>query len=68
MSTPIRWDEIDDVTPQDCTISTVPARFAKLGDLHDGIDDAIFSLEPLLEWADRDERAGASGPADPDEA
>ncbi|CAL9475073.1 Multifunctional non-homologous end joining protein LigD [Actinosynnema sp. ALI-1.44] len=54
VSTPIRWDEIDDVDPRDFTIATVPARFAELGDLHAGIDDAVFSLEPLLEWADRD--------------
>ncbi|MBA3233158.1 MAG: hypothetical protein H0T17_04295, partial [Propionibacteriales bacterium] len=33
-------------------------RFAALGDLHEGIDDAVFSLEALLEWAERDERAG----------
>jgi hypothetical protein len=42
----------------------VPARFAERGDLHAGIDDAVFSLEPLLEWAERDERSGA---VDPDE-
>ena len=30
-------------TPQDFTIATVPARFAELGDLHAGIDDAVFS-------------------------
>ncbi|MET7993971.1 non-homologous end-joining DNA ligase [Amycolatopsis sp. NPDC005232] len=54
VSTPIRWDEVDDVEPRECTIATVPARFAELGDLHAGIDDAVFSLEPLLEWADRD--------------
>ncbi|MGW4486355.1 non-homologous end-joining DNA ligase [Amycolatopsis sp. NPDC004368] len=54
VSTPIRWDEVDDVEPRECTIATVPARFAELGDLHAGIDDAVFSLEPLLEWADRE--------------
>ncbi|QRP49878.1 non-homologous end-joining DNA ligase [Amycolatopsis sp. FDAARGOS 1241] len=54
VSTPIRWDEVDDVEPRECTIATVPARFARLGDLHAGIDDTAFSLEPLLEWADRD--------------
>ena len=47
-------DELDDVDPRECTISTVPARFARLGDPHAGIDDAPFSLEPLLEWAARD--------------
>jgi DNA ligase D len=54
VSTPIRWDEIDDVEPKDCTIATVPARFAQLGDLHAGIDDVSYSLDTLLEWADRD--------------
>jgi DNA ligase D len=62
VSTPIAWDEVDDVEPQDFTIRTVPERFARLGDLHAGIDEAVFSLEPLLEWADRDEREGASDP------
>ncbi|GAA5169739.1 non-homologous end-joining DNA ligase [Amycolatopsis dongchuanensis] len=54
VSTPITWDEIDDVEPRECTIATVPARFAKLGDLHEGIDEAVYSLETLLDWADRD--------------
>jgi DNA ligase D len=56
VSTPIAWEEIDDVMPQDFTIATVPARFEKLGDLHAGIDETVFSLEGLLEWADREER------------
>lgn len=64
VSTPIRWDEIDDVSPDDLTLLTVPARFAELGDLHAGIDDTAFDLAPLLQWADRDERAGLAGPAD----
>jgi DNA ligase D len=62
VSTPITWDEIDDVLPADCTIATVPERFARLGDLHAGIDDAVFALEPLIEWAERDEREGAAEP------
>ncbi len=65
VSTPIRWDEIDDVEPRDFTIATVPARFAELGDLHAGIDDAVFSLDPLLEWADRDEHEGVPDPGGP---
>ena len=51
--------------PHDFTIATVPARFAALGDLHAGIDDAVFSLETLLEWAERDEREGAADPGGP---
>jgi len=54
VSTPLRWEEVDDVEPGDCTIATVPARFARLGDVHAGIDEAVFSIEPLLEWAARD--------------
>ncbi len=54
VSTPIAWEEIADVEPGELTIATVPARFARLGDLHAGIDDRSFSLAPLLQWADRD--------------
>ncbi len=67
VSTPIRWDEVDDVQPRELTVLTVPARFAALGDLHAGIDDAVFDLAPLLTWADRDEREGAEAPPEPDE-
>lgn len=66
VSTPLRWDEIDDVDPRDCTLRTVPARYAELGDLHAGIDDALFDLAPLLGWAERDERDGAPTPPDDD--
>ena len=64
VSAPVRWDEVDDVRPEDFTIETMPARYAELGDLHAGIDDAVFDIAPLLEWADRDERAGAEPPSD----
>ena len=62
VSTPVDWAEIDDADPRDFTIATVPARFAERGDLHAGIDDAVFSLAPLLEWADRDAHEGAEEP------
>ncbi len=62
VSTPLKWNEIDDVHPNDCTMGTVPDRFAALGDLHAGIDEAVFSIDPLLEWADRDEAAGHEDP------
>jgi DNA ligase D len=62
VSAPVRWDEIDDAVPTDFTIETMPSRFAELGDLHEGIDEAVFDIAPLLEWADRDERAGAAEP------
>jgi DNA ligase D-like protein (predicted polymerase) len=56
VSAPVTWDELPDVDTDDFTIATMPERFAKLGDVHATIDDQAFSLEPLLEWADRDER------------
>jgi DNA ligase D len=68
VSTPITWDEVDDVEPRDCTMATVPGRFAERGDLHAGIDAAAFAIDELIEWADRDDRAGFAdaGPGDDD--
>ncbi|MFP5022986.1 non-homologous end-joining DNA ligase [Pseudonocardia phyllosphaerae] len=62
VSAPVTWDEIDDCEPGDFTIATMPARYARLGDLTAGIDDTLFSIEPLLEWADRDARDGDGTP------
>jgi DNA primase len=62
VSAPLRWDEISDAEPGDFTIATMPARFAELGDLHAGIDEAVFTLDELLAWAERDERSGAQTP------
>ena len=44
--------------PHDFTLATMPARFAKLGDRHRGIDEAAGSLEPLLELSERHEKEG----------
>jgi DNA ligase D len=66
VSTPITWDEVDVVEPDDWTIRTVPRRFAEVGDLHAGIDRAVFGVDQLLDWASRDERAGAVDPGGPD--
>ncbi|MEH1130721.1 non-homologous end-joining DNA ligase [Micromonospora sp. CPCC 206061] len=57
-STPVTWDELPDVDPDDFDLRTVPERFAKVGDPHAGIDDEAFDLAPLLEWSERDERDG----------
>ncbi len=56
VSAPLTWDELPDVETDDFTIATMPARFADVGDPHAAIDEESFSLEPLLEWADRDEK------------
>jgi bifunctional non-homologous end joining protein LigD len=58
ISTPLYWDEIPDCDPADFTVLTVPARFAKLGDPHAGMNEKPGSLERLLELAATDESAG----------
>ena len=58
VSAPLRWDEVDDVDPAEFTLATMPARFAKIGDPHQGIDEAVCSLESLLELSARHERDG----------
>jgi DNA ligase D len=55
VSAPFDWDELDDIEPRELTIATMGARFAERGDLHAGIDEAVYSIEPLLEWADRED-------------
>jgi DNA ligase D len=67
VSTPIRWDEVDEVDPANFTIRSVPSRFAQLGDLHAEIDRAVFRIDELLEWAARDERAGEIDHGEPDD-
>jgi bifunctional non-homologous end joining protein LigD len=58
VSTPLTWDEVPGCDPSQFTIDTVPARFASLGDPWAGMNEAVGSLEPLLELAARDEAAG----------
>jgi DNA ligase D len=62
VSTPVTWAEVEDVEPRELTLASVPARFAEVGDLHAGIDEAVFDLRPLLAWADRDDQDGLSAP------
>jgi len=58
VSTPLYWHEVPDCDPADFTVLTVPARFAKLGDPHAGMNEEPGSLERLLELAAADESAG----------
>ena len=58
VSAPVTWDELQRVETEDFTIATMPSRFAELGDLHAGIDDAVCELAKLVEWVERDEREG----------
>jgi DNA ligase D len=58
VSAPVTWDELPDVETEDFTMATMPARFAGLGDVQAGIDDAVSDLRPLLAWVEREEREG----------
>jgi len=58
VSTPLAWDEVPGCDPAGFTIDTVPARYAQIGDPWAGMDEAVGSLESLLELAARDEAAG----------
>ena len=69
VSAPLRWDEVADVVPRDFDVTTMPARFADVGDLFaplsapaaGGPAPVAYSLEPLLELADKDERDHGHG-------
>ena len=59
VSAPLRWDELDSadaVQPQDFDITTMPGRYAEVGDVHADLDQHAFDLTPVLERADRDQR------------
>jgi DNA ligase D-like protein (predicted polymerase) len=58
VSTPLRWGEVPDCSPEAYTVWTVPARFADMGDPWEGMDDAPGGLDALLE------RAKELGPAE----
>jgi DNA ligase D-like protein (predicted polymerase) len=58
VSTPLRWEEVPTCEAQAFTLATVPRRFADLGDPSKGIDEAVGSLEALLELSAQHEAAG----------
>ncbi|HET7753044.1 MAG TPA: DNA polymerase domain-containing protein [Anaeromyxobacteraceae bacterium] len=62
VSTPITWDELPACDPAEFTLRTVPARFARLGDVGAGIDAQVGSLDALLELSAR-QRADGLGDA-----
>ncbi|HEX4905370.1 MAG TPA: non-homologous end-joining DNA ligase [Acidimicrobiales bacterium] len=56
VSTPLRWDEIDDVVPDDFTIATMAVRLETVGD--PWADAKAQSLEPFLAMHERDRANG----------
>ncbi len=58
VSTPIGWDEVATVVPDELTIATVPDRVAAHGDPWEAMDEEPQDLGPLLALHDRDMAAG----------
>ncbi len=55
VSAPLLWEEVADVSPEDFDLRSMPARFDSVADPHAELYSGPgFSIEPLLEWADRD--------------
>ena len=56
VSTPLTWDEVDSVHPDDLTMAVMDDRLSSVGDPWAGV--APQSLEPMLEMHERDRAAG----------
>jgi DNA ligase D-like protein (predicted polymerase) len=62
VSAPVTWAELEECDPAEFTVRTVPARFARQGDVGAAIDERAGSLDALLELAAR-QRAEGQGDA-----
>jgi bifunctional non-homologous end joining protein LigD len=62
VSAPLAWEEVAVCNPADFTLSSMPARFEKLGDVHAGIDEHAGSLAGLLELFERQDLGDAPWP------
>jgi DNA ligase D len=58
VSTPLRWEEVFELHPDELTLATVAERLDRLGDPWQEIDDAPQSLEPMLAMHERDRANG----------
>ena len=58
VSCPIEWDEVPEVEPVELTLLSVPERFRARGDPGTRIDERAYSLDPLLDLAERQEKDG----------
>jgi DNA ligase D len=58
VSTPLAWDELDEIHPDQFTVAAMAARLTGAGDPWQGMNDAPQSLEPLLAMSERDLASG----------
>ena len=58
VSTPVSWDELETIRPDELTIATVPERVTAQGDPWERMNERPQSLQALLELHERDRAAG----------
>lgn len=64
VSTPVLWEELSTVDPDDFDVLTVPKYLEERGDLHASLDSEAFGIETLLEWYAADPRGEMPYPPD----
>jgi DNA primase len=63
VSTPFRWEELSEVSIESFPLDRFAERYREVGDLTQGIDEAVCSIDPLLRWVTRDEEEYGLGDA-----
>jgi DNA ligase D len=58
VSTPVDWDEVPEIHPDQFTIASMQDRLAERGDPWAGMDEDPQTLEPLLAMSERDLASG----------
>ena len=58
VSAPVTWDELSAVEIEDFPMGSFGARWDAVGDLTEGIDEAVGRIDTLLEWVLRDDENG----------
>jgi DNA ligase D-like protein (predicted polymerase) len=58
VSAPLTWEELKAADPADFTLATMPDRFEKIGDPHAQMDEAVGSLDAVLELSAKQEAKG----------
>jgi hypothetical protein len=58
VSTPVTWDEVFELHPDELTVAVAAERFEQRGDPWASIDDEPQSIELLLEMNERDRANG----------
>jgi DNA ligase D-like protein (predicted polymerase) len=64
VSTPVTWDDLSTVDPDDFDVLTVPKYLEERGDPHAALDSEAFGIETLLEWYAADPRGEMPYPPD----